>query len=198
MATTPRPRKKCPILPIKQIAIETGAELAERLQLHNWDYIIAGDGSATTWDAALGFGSILYRKHDSYRKRFFGGFSNGTNNTAEMMAVILPLFYIEAMANSNPKSRLPNVYIISDSAYVVNGGNGQAVKKAKQMLWASIDHMKTKMNLIFVHVHRKVLSANVFGDRIGNAIRLDFEKIKAKLTRRFITKKKTCTQNTQK
>ena len=86
------------------------------------------------------------------------------------MAVLLPLFYIEGTANRSNQS-LPNIYIISDSTYVVNTGNGEWKKTVNRPLWSAIAYLKTKMNLIFIHVNRNVLTANVFGDSISNTIR---------------------------
>jgi len=192
------PPKKKPILPAAQVQIEEGHVLAEKLRLHNWDYIIAGDGSGTKWSTPVGFGSVLYRNRDGYRKKFFGGFSNGTNNVAEMMAVVLPLLYIEGTVNPNPQGKLLNVYIISDSSYVVNGGNGDAARKSNQTLWAVIDKAKTKMNLIFIHVNRNVLPANKFGDKIAGHIRKQLTEIVAKLSRRSLMPKKPCSQQQNK
>jgi ribonuclease HI len=167
-------------LPATQIQIEKGAQLAETLHLHAWDYIIAGDGSATTWRTAAGFGSILYSRHDDTEKKFFGGFSRGTNNVAEMMAVILPLLYLEATVPLK-KSSPPHVYVLSDSTYVVGNGNGEYTRDANHALWSVVDHLKTKMNLIFIHVNRNVFPANQFGDSIGNSIRTYFCQITEKL-----------------
>jgi len=91
-----------------------------------------------------------------------------------MMAVIVPLLYIESSVHV--KNRVPNVYVISDSLYVVNTGNGEYAQKTNQALWNTINHLKTTQNLIFVHERRMLLGANVFGDMVGNTIRVDFQQ----------------------
>ena len=158
----------------ERIRLESGEELAEKYRLHGWDFIIAGDGSGTSWENSIGFGSILYCRNNGVRRRFFGGLSNGTSNVAEMMAVVLPLLYIESDVNF--KHGIPNVYIISDSLYVVNTGNGEYALKTNRALWETVNHLRTRLNLNFVYEKRMLLPANVFGDQIGNTIRMDFQQ----------------------
>jgi hypothetical protein len=103
------------------------------------------------------------------------GFSHATNNVAELMAVIHPLMYLDdAIEHKNT----PVVYVISDSTYVVHGGNGESKLKTNRALWGMITHFKTKMNLIFRHVNRMILPANEFGDTVGGNLRLHFTQIK--------------------
>ena len=160
---------------IRQIKLGTGRELAENLQLHRWDYIIAGDGSATRIETPAGYGSILYARNDNSLKKFFGGLSHGTNNMAEMLAVLAPLLYLDHVLPA--KKEKPIVYALSDSEYVVKIGNGEAKPKSNLALWHSIENVKTRVNLIFIHVNRMLLPANVFGDLTGNLIRKDFETL---------------------
>jgi ribonuclease HI len=166
---TKKNRRK-PAIPFDRIQIEEGRELAAKLHLHDWDFIAAGDGSATTWENAAGFGSILYCRKTGEHRKFFGGCSNATNNVAEMMAVLEPLLFIEGTIRL--KDWKPNVYVISDSEYVVHTGNGVYEQKSNKTLWAAVEHLRTKMNLIFRHVNRMLLPANIFGDQIGNAVRI--------------------------
>ena len=158
--------------PIIQIEPDTGKELAKRLQLHKWDYIIAGDGSATRLETPAGFGAILYTRDNGTQKKIFGGLSHATNNMAEMMAVISALLYLEGTIAKGEK---PIVYVLSDSKYVVDIGNGEAVPKTNLALWSAVNQIKIRMNLIFLHVNRMLLPANVFGDKTGNLIRTSFE-----------------------
>jgi len=157
---------------ITQIKRDTGASLADKFQLHRWDYIIAGDGSATRLETPAGFGAILYSRQDDTQKKIFGGVSHATNNMAEMLAVFSALLYLEGIVSKGEK---PMVYILSDSSYVVDSGNGTVTPKTNLALWSGFGHFKNKMNLIFIHVNRMLLPANVFGDRIGNFIRTSFE-----------------------
>jgi ribonuclease HI len=151
----------------------SGAKLAEKFRLHRWDYIIAGDGSATTWDNTAGFGSILYDRQKQTRQKFFGGFSCGTNNVAEIMAVLHPLMFLDATVKT--KHKAPTVYIISDSEYVVNAGNNQTERKSNKALWAAIDNIGTRFVLLFRHCNRMILPANVYGDTVGNMVRITME-----------------------
>ena len=160
-------------LPIIQVKLDKGKELADRFQLHRWDYIVAGDGSATGLETPAGFGTVLYSRIDGSRKRFFGGLSHATSNMAELMAVFSPLLYLDRKIKS--KEEKPIVYIFSDSSYVVNIGNNEATPKNNFALWAGINNLRDKLNLIFIHVNRMLLPANVFGDKAGKLIRTSFE-----------------------
>jgi len=189
--------KQRPTLP--KVNLGNGEDLAKKLHLHGWDYIIAGDGSATTHNNTAGFASILYCRHDGSVKKFFGGFSHGTNNVAEMAAFIAPLLYIDEVLLV--KGQLPAVYIISDSTYVVNLGNGDHKRKTNRAVWSLVDHLKTKMNLIFVHVNRMLLPANIFSDQLSSTIRLYLKEITTRLDK-LSTLQQSCpneiTQNMQK
>jgi ribonuclease HI len=165
-------------LPLKQHpdtdqTLTTGRKIAEKFQLHNWDYIVAGDGSATTWHWTAGFGAILYDRKSKIRRKFFGGLSCGTNNVAEIMAILHPLLYLDASVKT--KHNAPAVYIISDSEYVVNAGNSKIGRKANKALWSAIDDIGTRFVLLFRHSRRMILPANVFGDTVGNLVRLTME-----------------------
>jgi ribonuclease HI len=154
--------------------LNTGTALAATFSLHRWDFIIAGDGSATTWDKSAGFGSILYDKRNNSRRRFFGGFSSATNNVAEIMAVLHPLLFLDATENTEHWK--PTVYILSDSEYVVTTGSGNSKRKSNRALWAAIDEISVRFLLNFRHVPRMILPANVYGDTVGNIWRRNMEQ----------------------
>jgi ribonuclease HI len=169
-AAISRPTIRLPVHPATNRSLSDGAAIAARFNLHRWDYIIAGDGSATTWDKTAGFGSILYAKNQpNARWKFFGGLSSGTNNVAEIMAVIHPLLFLDAAVPA--EHRKPNIFILSDSEYVVNAGNGLSQRKHHRMLWAAVDNLCERFIIRFLHIPRMVLPANVYGDTIGNIVR---------------------------
>ena len=154
-------------------SLTTGTRIAKKFQLHKWDYIIAGDGSATTWELTTGFGSILYSRESQSRRKFFGGFSCGTNNVAEIMAFLHPLLYLDATIST--KHRAPTVYVLSDSEYVVNAGNGKNERKSNKALWAAVDDIGKRFILLFRHSPRMILPANVYGDTAGNMVRITMQ-----------------------
>jgi ribonuclease HI len=173
--TPERPILRLPVHPATNRSLSDGQTIAGRFSLYRWDYIIAGDGSATTWDRTAGFGSVLYSKSDpEARWKFFGGLSSGTNNVAEIMAVLHPLLYLDAAADT--EHRKPYVYILSDSEYVVKTGSGISRRKSNRALWSAIDDISKRFLLYFRHVPRMILPANVYGDTIGNLVRKSMEQ----------------------
>jgi ribonuclease HI len=172
-ATTKQPNRpilRLPTHPSTDRKLCNGRAIAEALSLHRWDFIIAGDGSATTWEKTAGFGSILFQKEGAEPyKKFFGGLSSGTNNVAEIMAVLHPLLYLDATVDTSRRKYY--VYILSDSEYVVKTGNGEAKRKSNRALWSAIDGIAERFFLHFRHVRRMILPANVYGDTIGNLVR---------------------------
>jgi ribonuclease HI len=167
---------RLPIHPATIRSLSNGTAIAEHFNLYHWDFIIAGDGSASTWAKTAGFGSILYAKDNpAARWKFFGGLSAGTNNVAEIMAVVHPLMFLDATVNTEHKK--PNVYILSDSEYVVNTGSGHSPqRKSNRMLWAAVDNVSERFLLHFRHVPRMILPANVYGDTLGNLVRKSMEQ----------------------
>jgi len=159
--------------PATNPVLRTGAKIAEKFQLHHWDYIIAGDGSATTWSLPAGFGSILYDRAAGTRRKFFGGFSCGTNNLAEIFAVLHPLLFLDAVVRT--KHKVPTVYVLSDSEYVVHAGNHQTKRKSNKALWSAVDDIGKRFVLLFRHCPRMILPANVYGDTVGNRVRTTLE-----------------------
>jgi transposase len=53
-------------MPIPNIPLEKGWELAESLHLHDWDFIVAGDGSGTTWE----YDRELYKGRNVVERNF--------------------------------------------------------------------------------------------------------------------------------
>jgi ribonuclease HI len=160
--------------------LTSGKKIAEVLNLGKWDFIIAGDGSATTWEKSAGYGSILYTKEPPSRYKLFGGFSHGTNNVAEISAVLFPLLWLDA--NIVTKHWKPIVWCLSDSEYAVNQGSivlrpGEMRKGANAAMWSAVDHIAQRFQVYFRHVPRMVLPANVYGDTQGNVIRRWMEEV---------------------
>ena len=69
--------------------------------------------------------------------------------------------------------------------YVVNTGNGEYALKTNRALWETVNHLRTRLNLNFVYEKRMLLPANVFGDQIGNTVRMDFQQFTYQLDTRY-------------
>lgn len=142
----------------------------------DWDYLIVGDGSGTTWDKEFGWGSVLIAKGDGSRMPFYGGMSNGTNNMAEILTVLHPLMYL-ANKDLGAKTDGTKVQVISDSQYVVEGlkqDNPIWVSKlsVNRELWMAI-HMTRRRGLIIKshHIPRDTIDLNKLGHDLANISR---------------------------
>jgi ribonuclease HI len=119
----------------------------------DWDAIIVTDGSATTWEHAAGWASVLLQKTVLEPYVDFGGARRGTNNVAEIMAAFWPLFYL-AEKDFGQKEHGYLVHVISDSQYVANGIN--ALEKEGTM-WASNASSNRPLWLAMLGCRRKGL-----------------------------------------
>jgi len=138
----------------------------------DWDYLLIGDGSGTSWHNACGWGSSLLLRGADGPLRFWGGFSHGTNNVAEMMAVIQPLLWI-ANACRLPTDRPSIVRVLTDSEVLADCGNYQQYRRANLELWTLLDSLKRKAIQVTFHwIPRNVLALHRLADRIAGDSRL--------------------------
>lgn len=104
-----------------------------RIPPDGWEAIVIGDGSATTWDKAGGWGSVLVEREQLARQPFYGSLSHATNNVAELLALLHPLLYL---ANHDAVNTIREggyrVHLLSDSEYVVNN-----LRRVHDAAWAS-------------------------------------------------------------
>jgi ribonuclease HI len=152
----------------------------------DWDYLIVGDGSGTTWEKEFGWGSVLIERGSFERTPFFGAMSNGTNNMGEIMAVLHPLMYL-ANQGKGVRAHGAKVHVVSDSEYVVGGlRNANPVwaskLKVNRELWMAI-HMTRRRGLIIEphHVPRDTIDLNKLGHDLANLARRSQIKLLDKL-----------------
>ena len=108
------------------------------LKPNDWDVLLIGDGSATSWNSECGWCSALIMS-DFTRELFYGGCNKGTTSIAELMAYALPLLYLTSGGvNGYDMSKGCRVSIVSDSKYVVNGLNGASCLKSNLPLWSVV------------------------------------------------------------
>lgn len=92
-------------------------ELLKKLGIREWDFLLFGDGSGTKYQLPCGWGSLVVRKGCSPMP-LHGGFSNGTNITAEIMAVLHGLHYIwNVMLDGKPN--FEKVAVVTDCRHVL-------------------------------------------------------------------------------
>jgi ribonuclease HI len=144
---------------------------------NDWDYLIIGDGSGTTWQEGIGWGSTLICKFDGSRKVFYGAMSAGTNNTAELYVVLHPLSYLANNINWADRPEGIKVHVITDSQYVANGLNKDnpiwvAELNANRELWMGI-HMTRRRGIAITghHLPRNSVGLAELGHELANASR---------------------------
>lgn len=170
-------------------------QLLTRLKIDptSFDYLLVGDGSATTWNHACGFASVLISKQNR-RQAFHGGFNLGTNNIAEMMAYALPLlwlsqnlpkYYEARRARDQPTPDVTRIHVVTDSEYVAMGGQYPMRRKANAPIWVMIQRccMDAGLRVIWHHDRRDQTDLNRFSHNLANSSRLcmktDREQIEA-------------------
>lgn len=167
---------------IKKLALNEVKTLEDLLRYYeiganDWDYLIIGDGSGQTWKDAIGWGATLICKFDGSRKVFYGAMSNGTNNTAEIHAVLHPLSYLANNINWQDRPDGIKVHVVSDSENTVNGLNKDnpiwvAGLAANRELWMAI-HMTRRRGIQIIghHLPRNSVDLAELGHELANASR---------------------------
>lgn len=125
-------------------------QLLARLNIHDWDYLIVGDGSGSTWDREVGWASVLIERETMERSVWWGTMNRATVNIAEMMAYLQPLGWLVAQEeNRRTKeknrgkacpTRAYKVHIITDSDYCRSTGKSVSRSGTKNAaLWGVFD-----------------------------------------------------------
>jgi ribonuclease HI len=147
-----------------------------RIPKDDWDAIIITDGSGTTHDKAIGWGAVLIENLSFIPQLFHGGKNHGTNNVAEVMAVLDPLSHL-VHEKRGVKQGGYNVHVITDSEYVVNGLNQNSVtwagKLASNREWWMAIQMTKRRGLIIKphHILRDTIDYNRICHDLANLAR---------------------------
>ena len=143
-----------------------------KIQPTEWDVLIVGDGSGTTWERECGWGSVLIDKHSFMRIPFWGGFNLGTVNVAEMMAYLHPILWLIKNRKHWLLTTL-KIHIVTDSQYVANGINSVQVGSENQTLWQALLSAKRHGIRLTGHwIPRDTLDLNQLAHNLANQSRL--------------------------
>jgi len=165
--------------------LKDSTELSTLLQTYGipaWDAVVIGDGSGTTRENSCGWAAVLYEYDIAEPRWFHGGFNSGTNNTAELLAVLQPLMDL----TSRKRGTKPNgllTHVFSDSLYVVNGLNADSsllhasTASANRELWLAL-HGTRRNGLVIVahHVPRDTVLWQKQAHDLANEARCSFLK----------------------
>ena len=145
----------------------------EEFNKKNYDYIIFCDGSGETKKSSASYASLIYSfmyedgKTSFTSTNLLGYNSKGSNNYAELKAVVESLYYIY------PECVTKTALIVSDSEITVKGGTGEYQRKANLPFWVSIEYFEKVMKLEWQHVYRNTNKYNKWCDEIAKPFRKD-------------------------
>lgn len=122
-----------------EIKPEQVEQLIEELKLPPGDLYLFGDGSGTTLNLPCAHFVCLYEPSFKKVQTFHAGYSNGTNNFAELMPYVHALWAYDAARPKEGKKQKIKVVIVSDSELTVRCAIGQYTRNANLPLWAAID-----------------------------------------------------------
>lgn len=126
--------------------------LIAELKLPEAHLYLFGDGSGTTLNLPCAHFVCLYTPSSKEIKTFYAGYSNGTNNFAELMPYVHALWACDSLRKSR---KITKVVIVSDSELTIRCGNGIYQRNMNLPLWAAIDwYTKNGFELTWVHVRR--------------------------------------------
>jgi len=120
-------------------------ELLDRLAIKNWDILLIGDGSGSTWKREAGWACVSIERETMERLIHIGSMNHGTVNIAEIMAYIQPLEWlssreIERREKHDAPVRAFQVHIITDSDYCrLTGSSTSRTMRKNAGLWAMMD-----------------------------------------------------------
>jgi ribonuclease HI len=163
-------------------------QLLKQLKIKDWDYLIVSDGSGSSWDREIGWGSVLIENNKSrFTVRILcGSASNGSVNVAEIMAALWPLMWIAAKETDRVEKdgadrRTINVHIVTDSQYVKTtgeaGSSAATVKNAS--LWSALNTFTwTGIQPHWHWIRRTSHDFNKLADHVSKLARMQIKSFK--------------------
>lgn len=158
----------------------TVKQCCKELGIKEWDHLIIGDGSGSTWDHAIGWASVtITRATDRYKIRW-GGMDTGTVNFAEIMAYLQPLTFLQSEAE-NKRERTGGrrsaqiIHIITDSQYCqLTGDSRSRMISANKNggLWRCFDVFQRQGFVLHWHwMARERSNLNSYVDKLSKLAR---------------------------
>jgi ribonuclease HI len=111
-------------------------ELAQSLNVSDFDIMIVSDGAGNLKDTSCGWVSFVFNRPLGTITRHVGATSAGTNNYAELAPFLHAFWHINA-GLSGPASF--KIVCVTDSELTVKQGIGQYARNANAAQWAAVD-----------------------------------------------------------
>ncbi len=148
----------------------------DRAKIREWDLLLIGDGSGSSWRGPCGWASTLITRWSRDRHVFFGAANMGSVNVAEMMPYLQALTWYHHHAGrvEIKKRGLLQVHVITDSRTTVTHGRAAAnlgaelPKIPQRALWAGMRELgRMGYDLQWHWAQRSTSSLNFLADLIA-------------------------------
>jgi len=168
------------------LTLDSLESLVDYLGIQEWDAIVIGDGSGSTWQNSCGWAAVLIDKYSGVRKVSFGAASPGTSIVSEILPYLFALNWYTSKDGPGPfrltekrkEGKNLKVHVVSDSEIVVNCGNRPASRKTYKALWAAMDFFANQgYSTQYHHVKRNVVRLNIVADAVAKYARLSTKNV---------------------
>lgn len=167
------------------VSNESLETLLARLQIDQWDLLLIGDGSGSTWERECGWGCVSVERATFERRVWHGALSHGTVNLAEAMAYLPPLcWYVDRELKNRKagnKVTIRHVHIVTDSTYLANSGKRPTIAKRNgnsSPVWNVFRQFSSHGILLHWHwIRRDTIELNRFVDRLSKTARLHAKEV---------------------
>lgn len=143
----------------------------------DWDIVLFGDGSGSTWERGGGWASVVCFREGG-RKLLYAAANCCSVTVAELMAVAYGMLWCSL---NTPKTfgRRLNVHVISDSEITVRTGRGDYKPgDSTKALWAMVKTASLSFNVRYHWMRRETTMLNQVCDIMSRESRLAVEGIK--------------------
>ena len=143
----------------------------------NFDIIIYTDGSGTVANKSCGYSAVIWHQETGLIEYIIGCDSAGSNNFAEMMAILKALYFIKA----NYDYKKPCILIVSDSEWtikVLKGEYHSDNSNAISLFKCVFDHANRYWGWKFdwKHVKRNTTIPNALCDKLSGKLRKNLDE----------------------
>jgi hypothetical protein len=202
MTQTKKTRKARSPARKSQAGLPTLAALLKHLKLKDtdWDALIIGDGSGSSWKQGAGWAAVLIDKASRARKLFYGAMNTGTVTLGELFPYLHALSWYTG--NDGPgkhrrrelarvANRAMQIHIVSDSQIIVTAGNHPESRRSHAELWTAFNEFSRRgFEQTFHYIERDCVDLNILVDEISRSSRQALEPVfgtaVTKLARRYI------------
>lgn len=158
--------------------------LAKELSLPEFDLLLVGDGSGSTFNNPCGWACVAWNKVANQIQVHNGGMSCGTNNFAELIPYIQALWHFDqTYRDLHTPGKKAKVCVVTDSEVTVKCGNGIYTRKGNGCLWKAVEWFEQSglYDISWYHVYRNTNRFSKRCDWIAGQTRVNIEVLRKDL-----------------